>query len=426
MEVFHSIEDFNEAKQVIVGGVNSPVRSFASTNGTPLFIAKGEGAYIIDEDNNAYIDFVQSFGPMILGHAHPVVTAAIHKAVDNGLSFGAPTELETTLAKEIMRDIDGIDKIRLVNSGTEATMTALRLARAYSGKDNILKFDGCYHGHSDALLVSAGSGCATFGTPSSGGVIDDLAKHTFVARYNDIESVKHHVENNDIGTIIIEPIAGNMGLVPSREDFLKELRALCTAKGVVLIFDEVMSGFRASPTGAFGIYGIEADLVCFGKVIGGGMPLAAFGGAEEIMMQLSPVGPVYQAGTLSGNPIATTAGIATLATIRSDKGLYPRLERLASRLTSGMLEMARAHKVPLQASYVGSMFGYFFNEDPVLDFEGAQRSDTKYFAKFHAKMLELGVYFACSTFETGFISAPMDEKMIDEVVEKIDRAFKLI
>lgn len=305
-------------------------------------------------------------------------------------------------------------------------MTALRLARAYSGKDNILKFDGCYHGHSDALLVSAGSGCATFGTPSSGGVIDDLAKHTFVARYNDIESVKHHVENNDIGTIIIEPIAGNMGLVPSREDFLKELRALCTAKGVVLIFDEVMSGFRASPTGAFGIYGIEADLVCFGKVIGGGMPLAAFGGAEEIMMQLSPVGPVYQAGTLSGNPIATTAGIATLATIRSDKGLYPRLERLASRLTSGMLEMARAHKVPLQASYVGSMFGYFFNEDPVLDFEGAQRSDTKYFAKFHAKMLELGVYFACSTFETGFISAPMDEKMIDEVVEKIDRAFKLI
>lgn len=300
MEILHSINDFNEAKQVIPGGVNSPVRAFGSVGGTPRFIARGKGAYIYDEDDNAYIDFVQSWGPLIFGHADEFVESALTLALKDGLSFGAPTEKETTLVKQIISLTGSVEKMRLVSSGTEATMSALRLARAFANKDDIIKFDGCYHGHSDSLLVSAGSGCATFGTPSSPGVPSDLSKHTLVARYNDIDSVRACFEKSkNVACVIIEPLAGNMGFVPADREFIHALRALCDEYQALLIIDEVMSGFRAGLNGALGIYGIEADLVTYGKVIGGGLPLAAFGGRAEIMDMLSPIGGVYQAGTLS-------------------------------------------------------------------------------------------------------------------------------
>lgn len=425
MEILHSINDFNEAKQVIPGGVNSPVRAFGSVGGTPRFIARGKGAYIYDEDGNAYIDFVQSWGPLIFGHADAFIESALNLAIKDGLSFGAPTEKETTLVKQIMAlSHHATEKMRLVNSGTEATMSALRLARAYSGKDDIIKFDGCYHGHSDSLLVSAGSGCATFGTPSSPGVPKDISKHTLVARYNDIDSVRACFETSkNVACVIIEALAGNMGFVPADKTFMHNLRALCDEYGALLIIDEVMSGFRAGVQGAIGLYEVEADLVTYGKVIGGGMPLAAFGGRADIMDMLSPLGGVYQAGTLSGNPIAVSAGIATLSQIKAKAHLYEQLESLAKRLTQGLQSAAKDCQIPLQVDYRGSMFGFFFNEHVVKNFDDAKKSDTNMFARFHQKMLEKGVYFACSQFETGFICAPMDEAMIDEVIAKAAQAF---
>ncbi|TLD96381.1 glutamate-1-semialdehyde-2,1-aminomutase [Helicobacter jaachi] len=425
MEILHSINDFNEAKQVIPGGVNSPVRAFGSVGGTPRFIARGKGAYIYDEDGNAYIDFVQSWGPLIFGHADAFIESALNLAIKDGLSFGAPTEKETTLVKQIMAlSHHATEKMRLVNSGTEATMSALRLARAYSGKDDIIKFDGCYHGHSDSLLVSAGSGCATFGTPSSPGVPKDISKHTLVARYNDIDSVRACFETSkNVACVIIEALAGNMGFVPADKTFMHNLRTLCDEYGALLIIDEVMSGFRAGVQGAIGLYEVEADLVTYGKVIGGGMPLAAFGGRADIMDMLSPLGGVYQAGTLSGNPIAVSAGIATLSQIKAKAHLYEQLESLAKRLTQGLQSAAKDCQIPLQVDYRGSMFGFFFNEDVVKNFDDAKKSDTNMFARFHQKMLERGVYFACSQFETGFICAPMDEAMIDEVIAKAAQAF---
>ena len=424
MNISQSINDFNEAKQVIPGGVNSPVRAFGSVGGTPRFIAKGEGAYIYDEDGNEYIDFVQSWGPLILGHRDPMTLGAISEALEHGLSFGAPTEKETTLAKKIISLGKSIEKVRLVSSGTEATMSAIRLARAFSGKDDIIKFDGCYHGHSDSLLVSAGSGCATFGTPSSPGVPSDVSKHTLVARFNDIDSVKSCFEaSKNVGCVIIEALAGNMGFVPASGEFMRGLRALCDEYGAVLIVDEVMSGFRAGLNGALGHYDIEADLVTYGKVIGGGLPLAAFGGRAEIMDMLSPMGGVYQAGTLSGNPIAVSAGLAMLCQLEVDSELYERLGGLAKRLIDGLLEAAGAHSIPLQVDYRGSMFGFFFNDNVVKNFDDAKKSDTAMFAKFHQKMLEKGVYFACSQFESGFICASMNEAMIDSVVAKAREAF---
>ncbi len=423
MELLHSINDFNEAKQVIAGGVNSPVRAFKSVKGTPPFILKGKGAYLYDVDNNHYIDFVQSWGPLIFGHADEEIEENIINVLKKGTSFGAPTELETTLAKEIISCYEGLDKVRLVNSGTEATMSAIRLARAYSQKDDLIKFEGCYHGHSDSLLVKAGSGCATFGSPSSLGVPNDFSKHTLVARYNDLSSTEECFKKGDVGCVIIEPIAGNMGLVPAQKEFLLGLKALCEKYQAVLILDEVMSGFRASLSGSQEFYGVVPDLVTFGKVIGAGLPLACFGGRAEIMDLLSPIGSVYQAGTLSGNPLAVCAGLSTLYKIKRDKTLYTRLNALAIRLTQGLKKSAQSYNIALETLNRGSMFGFFFNENAVRDFDDALKSDTEMFAKFHQKMLFKGVYLACSSFETGFICEPMTEEMIDLVVAKADESF---
>ncbi|RVZ51125.1 glutamate-1-semialdehyde-2,1-aminomutase [Helicobacter pylori] len=423
MELLHSINDFNEAKQVIAGGVNSPVRAFKSVKGTPPFILKGKGAYLYDVDNNHYIDFVQSWGPLIFGHADEEIEENIINVLKKGTSFGAPTELETTLAKEIISCYEGLDKVRLVNSGTEATMSAIRLARAYSQKDDLIKFEGCYHGHSDSLLVKAGSGCATFGSPSSLGVPNDFSKHTLVARYNDLNSAEECFKKGDVGCVIIEPIAGNMGLVPAQKEFLLGLKALCEKYQAVLILDEVMSGFRASLSGSQEFYGVVPDLVTFGKVIGAGLPLACFGGRAEIMDLLSPIGSVYQAGTLSGNPLAVCAGLSALYKIKRDKTLYTRLNALAIRLTQGLQKSAQNYNIALETLNRGSMFGFFFNENAVRDFDDALKSDTEMFAKFHQKMLFKGVYLACSSFETGFICEPMTEEMIDLAVAKADESF---
>ncbi|WP_367695449.1 glutamate-1-semialdehyde 2,1-aminomutase [Helicobacter pylori] len=423
MELLHSINDFNEAKQVIAGGVNSPVRAFKSVKGTPPFILKGKGAYLYDVDNNHYIDFVQSWGPLIFGHADEEIEENIINALKKGTSFGAPTELETTLAKEIISCYEGLDKVRLVNSGTEATMSAIRLARAYSQKDDLIKFEGCYHGHSDSLLVKAGSGCATFGSPSSLGVPNDFSKHTLVARYNDLNSAEECFKKGDVGCVIIEPIAGNMGLVPAQKEFLLGLKTLCEKYQAVLILDEVMSGFRASLSGSQEFYGVVPDLVTFGKVIGAGLPLACFGGRAEIMDLLSPIGGVYQAGTLSGNPLAVCAGLSALYKIKRDKTLYTRLNALAVRLTQGLKKSAQSYNIALETLNMGSMFGFFFNENAVRDFDDALKSDTEMFAKFHQKMLFKGVYLACSSFETGFICEPMTEETIDLALAKADESF---
>ena len=419
----NSINDFNEAKQVIAGGVNSPVRAFKSVGGTPPFIREGRGAYLIDEDGNKYIDFVQSWGPLIFGHSDEYIQEMVLHTLKKGLSFGAPTTLETALAKEIIALYEGIDKIRFVSSGTEATMSAIRLARAYTKKDDIIKFEGCYHGHSDSLLVNAGSGLATFGNPSSLGVPQDFVKHTLVAHYNDITSVELCIKEseksgNGVACVIIEPIAGNMGLVPATKEFLKDLRDLCNQYNIVLIMDEVMSGFRAALNGSQNFYGVYGDLVTFGKVIGGGMPVGAFGGIEEIMSLLSPNGAVYQAGTLSGNPVAMSAGLATLEKLKQNPKIYQNLEFLALQLTEGLQNIAQEFSIPLQVCVRGSMFGFFFNENPVNNFKDAQKSDTEMFAKFHQGMLQKGIYLAPSQFESGFICSCMDEDLIQSVLER--------
>ena len=422
-----SIKAYDKAKKVIPGGVDSPVRAFKSVGGTPLFIKKGEGAYLVDVDGNCYVDFVQSWGPLIFGHADKEIEKAVIKAVKKGLSFGAPTKAETALARLICGMFDSIDKVRFVSSGTEAVMSAIRLARGFSGKDDIIKFEGCYHGHSDSLLVQAGSGALTFGTPSSPGVPKDLTKHTLLAKYNDIKSVKKCFENSkQIACVVIEPIAGNMGFVPANATFLSELRTLCDKHGALLIFDEVMSGFRAHLKGAQGIYTTKPDIVTFGKVIGGGMPVGAFGARAEIMDKLSPDGPVYQAGTLSGNPVAMAAGLASLEKMIADELLHIRLENKAHRLVDGLKTAAQEAGIALQVGAIGSMFGFFFNEKPVKNFDDALKSDTKRFAAFHQGMLQEGFYFACSQFETGFICDAMDEAMIDATINAARKVFKEI
>lgn len=427
MNLLNNINDFNEAKSVIPGGVNSPVRAFQSVGGNPRMIKNAYECYLIDEDNNKYIDFIQSWGPLILGHKDSDVLNAIKEALERGIGYGAPTVGETKLAKEIISVYDGVEKIRLVSSGTEATMSALRLARAFSGKNDIIKFDGCYHGHSDSLLVSAGSGCATFGSPSSPGVPSDFSKHTLVARYNDLDSVESCFKtSNDVACVIIEPIAGNMGLVPAEKDFIVGLKKLCKKYKSLLIFDEVMSGFRASLSGALNFYDVVPDLVTFGKVIGGGLPVAAFGGRSDIMDLLSPLGNVYQAGTLSGNPIAVAAGYATLVKIKQSKNIYENLEKLALLLTSGMKQKAKDYGFDLQTCVRGSMFGFFFNDKEVRNFDDAKHSNTDIFARFHQKMLERGVYFAPSTFESGFICTAMNESVINKVIEDAEVVFSEI
>ncbi len=422
-----SIKAFEDAQKVIPGGVNSPVRAFKGVGGTPPFIAKGEGAYMVDIDGNRYLDYIQSWGPLIFGHCDKDIEKAIIDAVKNGVSYGAPTEAETLLAKEIIDIYDPVEMLRFVSSGTEAVMSAIRVARGYTGKNGIVKLKGCYHGHSDSLLVQAGSGAVTFGSPSSPGVPADVTKHTHLAEYNNLESVKKCFDaSSDIACVIIEPIAGNMGFVPAKEEFLKGIRELCDKHGALLIFDEVMSGFRASLKGSLAFTSVRPDMATFGKVIGAGMPCAAFGGKKEIMQILSPLGAVYQAGTLSGNPVAMAAGLAQVAKLKSDAGFYARLEALASKLTSGLKEIATSYDTPLQVGCAGSMFGFFFNEKPVYSFSDALTSDTAFFGKFHGEMLKRGIYLAPSQFEAGFICAVMNDETVNATLEAAKESFKTL
>jgi len=425
MSTNNSLKAFDEAKELIPGGVNSPVRAFSSVGGSPIFIAEGEGGYLKDIDGNKYVDFVQSWGPLIFGHRDEAIESAVMDAVKHGLSFGAPTLAETELAKLVVSMFDSIDKIRFVSSGTEAVMSAIRLARGFTGRDDIVKFTGCYHGHSDSLLVEAGSGAVTFGNPSSPGVPADFTKHTLLAEYNNIESVKKcFADSKDIACVIIEPIAGNMGFIPADKEFLAELRELCDANGTLLIFDEVMSGFRATLNGAESITGVTPDIVTLGKVIGGGMPVGAFGARREIMAKLSPEGPVYQAGTLSGNPIAMAAGLAAISKLKKNAPVMNVLNARATRLVEGMRDAASENGIVMQIDTRGSMFGFFLNDKPVKNFADALSCDAELFAKFHSGMLAQGFYFACSLYETGFISTATTDEMIENTIKAAQIVFK--
>ena len=420
-----SIKAYEKACEVIPGGVDSPVRAFKSVGGTPPFIEKGEGAYLFDIDGNKYVDFVQSWGPLIFGHCDKDIEEAVIATAKKGLSFGAPTLLETQLADEIVEMYDNIDKVRFVSSGTEAVMSAIRLARGVTGKNDIVKFEGCYHGHSDSLLVQAGSGMATFGAPSSPGVPADLIKHTLLCEYNNIENLKKCFEDSsDIACIIIEPIAGNMGLVPASDEFLKACRELCDANGALLIFDEVMTGFRASLKGASGILNVQADIITFGKVIGAGMPVGAFAASKEIMGHLSPEGKVYQAGTLSGNPVAMAAGLVSLKKLKANPSVYADLNEKAKRLVNGLKKVANENNIPLQINTRGSMFGFFFCENEPKNFKEVGLCDFKRFATFHHEMLKKGFYFACSQYEAGFICTQITNEDIDACLKSASEVMK--
>ncbi len=416
---------FEKAQKVIPGGVNSPVRAFKGVGGTPVFIEKAEGAYITDSDGKRYIDYVGSWGPMVLGHNHPAIIDAVLKAVPNGLSFGAPTEREITLAELVCKLVPSIELVRMVSSGTEATMSAIRLARGYTGRDKIIKFEGCYHGHSDSLLVKAGSGALTLGQPSGPGVPADFAKHTLTCTYNDLDSVREAFEQypNEIACLIVEPVAGNMNCIPPKDGFLQGLRELCTQYGTVFIIDEVMTGFRVALGGAQAYYGVTPDLTTLGKIIGGGMPVGAFGGKKEIMEFIAPTGPVYQAGTLSGNPIAMAAGLACLTEL-SKAGNEEKLAAQTKTLAEGFKALADKHGVPLTVQYVGGMFGLFFTEQAEINnFQDVMKCDAAKFNRFFHLMLEEGVYLAPSAFEAGFMSLAHSEADIQATLEAADRAF---
>ena len=419
---------FAQAKQCMPGGVNSPVRSYRGVGGTPPFIARANGSRIYDIDGNEYIDYVGSWGPMILGHAHPKVTAALHAALDQGTSYGAPTLLETDLAKLVRHAVPAMELLRMVNSGTEATMSALRLARAFTKRDRIVKFEGCYHGHHDSLLVKAGSGAATFGEPDSPGVPTSVAHTTLTLPYNDIAAMeKLFAEQGElIAAVIIEPVPGNMGMVLPAEGYLKKVRELTEHYGILLIFDEVMSGFRVALGGAQARFGIRPDLVCLGKVIGGGLPVGAYGGRYDIMSCISPAGPVYQAGTLSGNPLAMTAGIATLAEIMSTPDFYPLIEAKTKALCDGVAEAAKTAGVAIQSHRLGSMFGMFFNACPVTDYASAATSDQEAFKVWFHTMLEQGVYLAPSQFEASFMSAAHSDADIEKTISAATVAFAAV
>ncbi|MCF8024670.1 MAG: glutamate-1-semialdehyde 2,1-aminomutase [Desulfobacteraceae bacterium] len=408
---------FERAKEAIPGGVNSPVRAGKAVAQDPLFIDKGQGCRIYDVEGRGYIDYVCSWGPLILGHRHPAVIGEVEKALLRGTSFGAPVDLEVELAEMIIDAVDSVEMVRMVNSGTEATMSAVRAARAYTGRDGIVKFDGCYHGHSDSLLVAAGSGVATLNIPGSPGVPQSLVDHTMSLPYNDAETFVSFMEGkgDEIAAVIVEPVAGNMGMVPPDPDFLAALRRETEKHGAVLIFDEVMSGFRVAYGGAQQLYGISPDLSCFGKIVGGGLPVGAYGGKKEIMEQIAPQGPVYQAGTLAGNPLAMAAGIATLKQIKKS-GFYEALEENSARLGQGLARLAERVDIPVTVNRVGSMVGLFFTEGPVADFVQAKGSDTERFARFYRGMLEKGIYLPAAQFEVIFVSSAHEIADIDETL----------
>lgn len=416
---------FEQAQKVIPGGVNSPVRAFKGVGGTPVFIASAKGAYITDTDGKKYIDYVGSWGPMVLGHNHPTIINAVLEAVPQGLSFGAPTAKEIELAELVCKLVPSIEMVRMVSSGTEATMSAIRLARGYTGRDKIIKFEGCYHGHSDSLLVKAGSGALTLGQPSSPGVPEDFAKHTLTCEYNNLDSVRAAFEQypQEIACLIIEPVAGNMNCIPPKDGFLQGLRELCTQYGAVFIIDEVMTGFRVALGGAQSYYGVTPDLTTLGKIIGGGMPVGAFGGKKEIMEFIAPTGPVYQAGTLSGNPIAMAAGLACLTEL-SKAGNEQQLAEKTERLAKGFKAAADKHGIPLCVQYVGGMFGIFFTEQTSVEsYADVTKCDVQAFNTFFHKMLEQGVYLAPSAFEAGFMSLAHSDEDIEQTLVAADRAF---
>lgn len=416
---------FQAAQTHIPGGVNSPVRAFRGVGGDPIFFKKGEGAYLWDEDDKQYIDYVASWGPAILGHAHPKVLAAVAETIKNGLSFGAPTELETRMADRVCEIMPSMEMIRMVSSGTEATMSAIRLARGFTGRDKIVKFEGCYHGHADSLLVKAGSGALTLGVPTSPGVPAALAEHTLTLNFNDLDQVRDtfaHI-GGQIACIIVEPVAGNMNCVPPKAGFLEGLREICDQYESVLIFDEVMTGFRVALGGAQAHYGIKPDLTTLGKVIGGGMPVGAFGGKREIMQQIAPLGPVYQAGTLSGNPVAMAAGLANLEEI-SKPGFYEELGRLTEMLAKGFVTRAQAFDIPMAENHVGAMFGIFFsNEEKIENFYQVTQCDLDRFKLFYHGMLNEGVYLAPSAYEAGFVSAAHTDREIKQTLVAAEKAF---
>ena len=422
-----SITLYGKALKMIPGGVNSPVRAFKAIGIPPSFIERAKGSKIWDVDGNEYIDYVGSWGPMILGHAHPKVMEALRRVIPKGTSFGAPTRLEVELAIKVMKAFPSIELVRMVSSGTEAVLSAIRLARGYTRRDKILKFEGCYHGHGDSLLVKAGSGATTFSVPDSLGVPEDLVKHTLTAPYNNLESVKALVGqySDQIACIIVEPIAGNMGVVLPENGFLEGLRRICDEKGIILLFDEVISGFRVAYGGAQELYKIKADLTCLGKIIGGGLPVGAYGGKEEIMEKVAPLGGVYQAGTLSGNPLAMTAGIETLELLRSKK-TYEDLEEKTSYLTENIIKVAEERRIPLCVNHITGMFTLFFTEGPVRDYASARKSDTRRFAQFFIEMMEQGIYLPPSQFEACFVSLAHTQKDLDKTIEACDAAFKNI
>ncbi len=418
---------FEEAIKVIPGGVNSPVRACKSVGADPVFFASGAGPFLIDVDGQEYIDYVASWGPLILGHAHPEVVSAVQAAAESGTSFGAPTWMEVELARLICEFVPSVEMVRLVNSGTEATMSAVRLARGYTGRKKIVKFDGCYHGHADSFLVKAGSGVATLGIPGSPGVPEEIVSNTISLPYNDLEAVRKAFKKmgEEIAAVIVEPIAGNMGVIPPKEGFLEGLREITLKHGALLIFDEVITGFRVGLSGAQGLYGVTPDLTCLGKIIGGGLPVGAYGGKAEIMKHIAPDGPVYQAGTLSGNPIAVAAGLATLR-ILSRPGIYDRLEELSKRLAEGLAKAAKEAGAKVTFNRVGSMMTCFFCEGEVTDFASASASDTERYGKFWREMLARGVYLAPSQFEAAFVSLAHTEEEIDYTIEAAREAFEAV
>jgi glutamate-1-semialdehyde 2,1-aminomutase len=419
---------FAEAEKVIPGGVNSPVRAFKGVGGTPIFVKKAKGAYLFDEDGNQLIDYINSWGPMILGHAYePVIDAVIERA-KLGTSFGMPTELETKIAELAVSMVPNIDKIRFVNSGTEACMSAIRLARGYTKKDKIIKFSGCYHGHSDSFLIQAGSGASTFGTPNSPGVTQGTAKDTLLADYNDIENVKQLFEanKNEIAAIIIEPVAGNMGCVPPKKNFLNQIRLLCDENNTLLIFDEVMTGFRLAKGGAQELFSIKADIVCFGKIIGGGLPVGAFASRNEIMDYLAPIGPVYQAGTLSGNPLAMAAGLAMLSSINNDEKLFERLDQKTAYLEKGIQNSLSKSSLEFTINRVGSMISVHFDPHSVVDFQSAKRGDNNRFKAFFHGLLKEGIYIAPSAYESWFICDALSYADLDKTIDAVEKVGKMI